>query len=126
MKGVKRAISLLVLLSTVIAETTKKSINIQGDVKIIGLFQIHETENADCGIKVSMSSLMAAEAVKWYLEGLNSYGQLPFKIGKIKNTQTFHIFHLYPRHPDLHHLANCLMSIDHSHKYFLFNQEMSH
>lgn len=94
MKGVKKAISLFVLLSTVIAETPKKFINIQGDVKIIGLFQIYETDNADCGTKVLKSSVMAAEAVKWYLEGLNSNGLLPFTIGKIRNTQTFHTLHL--------------------------------
>lgn len=65
---------------TVFAETDL-AIYSPGDVKIVGLFQIHEPEGGVCGSKVRISSVMTSEAVKWYLKGLNTFGQLPFKIG---------------------------------------------
>jgi hypothetical protein len=56
-------------------------INVNGDLTIIGLFQVHKPEGYSCGIGLSVASVMTSEAVKWYIEGLNQYGKLPFKIG---------------------------------------------
>lgn len=64
-----------------ITGSTFGSINIAGNLKAIGLFQIHEPVNGGCGLEVKVTSVMTAEAVKWYLQELNTFGQLPFQIG---------------------------------------------
>ncbi|XP_060604760.1 uncharacterized protein LOC132757490 isoform X2 [Ruditapes philippinarum] len=56
-------------------------INVNGDLTIVGLFQVHKPEGDSCGLGLSAASVMTSEAVKWYIEGLNQYGKLPFKIG---------------------------------------------
>ncbi|XP_053382549.1 uncharacterized protein LOC123540489 [Mercenaria mercenaria] len=66
---------------SLIHNTDQVAINIDGDLTIVGLFQIHESENEDCGLGVKASSVITSEAVKWYIEGLNKHGKLPFKIG---------------------------------------------
>lgn len=55
---------------------------INGDVTIVGLFNIHEPDNNQCGSQTVIESVMNVEAVKWYLQHLNAQGGLPLKIGK--------------------------------------------
>lgn len=58
-----------------------------GDVTVGGLFEIYSPEDdGSCsGItgKVQISSVMFAEAVKWYFDQLHAKGGLSFKIGKM-------------------------------------------
>ena len=61
--------------------TNQESIKIDGDFTIVGLFQVHKPEVDTCGLGLSVSSVMTSEAVKWYIEGLNKAGNLPFTIG---------------------------------------------
>lgn len=58
-------------------------IKINGDLTAIGVFQIHEPNNGVCGNEVNIASVMAAEAIKWYIDQQNRYGLLPFQIGTV-------------------------------------------
>jgi hypothetical protein len=57
-------------------------VDVSGDVKIVGLFKVHELMNGECKGDVDVTSVMTVEAVKWYIKQLNEKGGLPLKIGK--------------------------------------------
>ena len=62
--------------------SNQDAVKINGDFTIVGLFQVYKPEVHMCGLRLSVSSVMTSEAVKWYIEGLNEAGNLPFKIGR--------------------------------------------
>ena len=61
---------------------TSYQLNIEGNVTVVGLFEIFEPKNGECGTKVVPSSVMAAEAVKWFFQRLNNENALQLKIGR--------------------------------------------
>lgn len=75
------AISLLVYLSVFISKPVQGSIHVPGDFKLIGLFEIYEPNFGICGSEIKVTSVMTAEAVKWYLRQLDRHGQVPLNIG---------------------------------------------
>lgn len=67
---------------TLITNTVAGETGLEGDVRIASLMAIYEQKNdAACGSRVSVTSVMNAEAVTWYLRNLNEFGGLPLKIG---------------------------------------------
>ncbi|KAL4223695.1 hypothetical protein ACF0H5_017163 [Mactra antiquata] len=69
------------LLVVALVISTTCSANLNGDLDIVGLFSIHEPESGTCSNRVEIKSVMAMEAVKWYLRNLNEKGGLPLNIG---------------------------------------------
>lgn len=55
---------------------------IPGDGIIVGLFSAHEPSDNGCGTTADINSVMAVEAVQWYINNLNEHGGLDLKIGK--------------------------------------------
>ena len=55
---------------------------IDGDMYIIGLFDVFDGQDGSC-LRVNTDSVMVLEAVRWYTGQLNKANVFPFKIGKI-------------------------------------------
>ncbi|KAL3892173.1 hypothetical protein ACJMK2_004407 [Sinanodonta woodiana] len=63
-------------------DTLPGTIVIPGDVMIAGIFSVQKNANGICST-VDLRSVMNVEAIRWYLDNLNSHANLPFKIGLI-------------------------------------------
>ena len=52
---------------------------VQGDVTIVGLFDLSKGMKCD---EPNTDASMTLDAIKWYLQRLNDNGDLPFKLGE--------------------------------------------
>lgn len=54
-----------------------------GDVSVVGMFAAWISRDGVCTSDIDINSVMLIEAVKWYINQLNQYGNLPLTIGKL-------------------------------------------
>ena len=74
---------LILVCGTILTLTSAEyTTRIEGDVYIAGLFEIENKNGDQCG-SVSIDSVMVLEATRWYIEQLNEYHALPFKLGTL-------------------------------------------
>ncbi|KAL4224386.1 hypothetical protein ACF0H5_017838 [Mactra antiquata] len=65
----------------ILCKVSVESVNVPGDVTIVGLFNIWKMENGKCSNNIDVNSVMITEAVKWYITQINKHGGLFFDIG---------------------------------------------
>ena len=83
----------LMLLVSLLLSKCEDVAKVEGDLTIVGLFEIEKRDGNACG-EINIESVMILEATRWYIDQLNRNGSLPFKIGEMDCLVKF-VFYLF-------------------------------